>query len=356
MTAYPRRLHAAVLAALLLVAPASCGRKTDPLTPASPRPEAVKDVQAVARDRVAFLSWPIPTRNIEGKDLSAADILGFRVYRAELERDRKKARYKQIAEIDLSNPAPAEVRDGRVFWSDRTLHLGQAYSYRIRAVSARDGLSQPSDEARVTPLLSLAAPKRIAAEGGDSQITLIWDQVTTRSDGSVYTGFVGYNVYRGTAPNREGSTPLNPEPLRTTVYKDTSVVNNMKYYYIVRAVDSPARPWNESLDSPEASGMSRDLTPPERPAGLTVVPGVNRIFMTWNENKERDLAGYHVYRSRKSGRDHERLTEKPVNRTTYSDDKVKAGISYFYVVTAVDLAGNESDFSKEQKAYAGKLR
>jgi fibronectin type 3 domain-containing protein len=196
----------------------------------------------------------------------------------------------------------------------------------------------------------------LSAEGGDSYNLLAWDPVTTRADGSKYEGFVGYNVYRGTEKGWYDEMPLNKEPLRTNTYKDTAVVNNKTYYYTVRAVDSPIPPWKESLDSPEASSTSRDLTPPDKPKGLTVVPGVGRIFLTWNENKERDLAGYHVYRSTKSGRDYQRLTDKPINRTTFSDETVRPGILYYYAVTAVDVSGNESAMSKEQKAYAEKLR
>ncbi len=55
---------------------------------------------------------------------------------------------------------------------------------------------------------------------------------------------------------------------------------------MVRSVDSPALPWKESLDSEEVSATPRDMTPPARPTGLTVVPGVGRAFLTWNENKE----------------------------------------------------------------------
>jgi fibronectin type 3 domain-containing protein len=343
-------------ALICLALAASCGRKTDPLTPPSPRPEAVKDVKAVARDDAAFLSWPVPTKNVEGKDMNLAEILGFRVFRAEVERGKKKPRYKLVGDIDLAKPAPAEVRNGRVFWSDTNLRYGQVYSYRIRALSVRGGVSQPSEEVRVAPLLSLAAPRMLNAVGGDSYNLLSWDTVTTRADGSRYEGFVGYNVYRGTEKGRYDETPLNKEPLRTNTYKDTAVANNKTYYYMVRAVDSPIPPWKESLDSPETPATSRDLTPPDKPKGLTVVPGVGRIFLTWNENKERDLAGYHVYRSTKSGRDYQRLTDKPINRTTFSDETVKPGVLYYYAVTAIDESGNESPMSKEQKAYAEKLR
>lgn len=351
-----RRCALTCLALICLALVASCGRKTDPLTPPSPRSEAVKDVQAIVRDAVAFLSWPIPTKNVEGMDMSSADILGFRVFRAEIERDRKRARYKLVAEIGLSKPAPAEVRSGRVFWSDSNLRYGQVYGYRIRVVSVRGGMGQPSEEVRVAPLLSLAAPKMLNATGGDGYNLLSWDPVATRADGSTFEGFVGYNAYRGIEKGRYDETPLNKEPLRTNTYKDSAAVNNKTYYYMVRAVDSPIRPWKESLDSPEASAMSRDLTPPERPTGLTVVPGVGRIFLTWNENRERDLAGYYVYRSTKSGKEFERLTDKPINRSTYSDETVTPRVSYYYAVTAVDASGNESPMSKEQKAYAEKLR
>ena len=350
------RFIVSVILALILVAAVSCGRKTDPLTPASPRSEAVKGLKAVTRDNVAFLSWRVPTKNVEGKDMNPAEIQGFRVYRAETGESRKKPRYKEIADISMANPAPAEVRAGTVFWSDKNLRYGQVYSYKVRAVSSRGGSSQPSEEVRVVPLLSLAIPKEVAAVAGDGQNILSWDPVTTRSDGSQYEGFVGYNIYRGTDIGRYEDTPLNKEPIRTASYKDTAVVNNKTFFYIVRSVDSPTLPWKESLDSSEVSAPPRDMTPPARPMGLTVVPGVGRIFLTWNENKEKDLAGYHVYRSVKSGRDYERLTDKLLNRTTFFDVKVKPGVVYYYTVTAVDQSGNESQMSKEQKAYAEKER
>jgi len=350
-----RYVLTAGLAIILFLGTASCGRKTEPLTPDSPRPEAVGTITAVTRDTTAFLSWRIPVRNIEGRDMDPAAFQGFSIFRAEIGRDRKKNRYKQVAEISMAHPAPAEIKDGAVFWNDEHLNYGQAYGYRIRAISLRGGTSAYSEEVRVTPLLSLASPKNLSAQGADSRILLAWDSVSSRTDGSLYDGFVGYNVYRETEKGRIDETPVNKEPLRTNTFIDTSVVNSKTYYYRVRAVDSPARPWKESLDAGEVSATPRDFTPPERPTGITVVPGVGRVFLTWNENKERDLAGYHIYRSTKSNRDRERLTNMPINRTTFSDEAVEAGTTYYYAVTAVDKAGNESPPSSEQKATAEKL-
>jgi fibronectin type 3 domain-containing protein len=341
---------------LVLTTGAACGRKTLPLVPDSPRPEVVKNIKVITRDTVAFLSWPLPTHNVEGRAILPSDIERFRIYRAEMGRDNKRVRYKLYAEIDMANPSPAEVRNGAVFWSDENLKYGQEYSYRVRVLSVRGGVSPMSDEVRIAPLLSLAIPKDLTAQANDSFVRLSWAPITTRMDGSRYDGFVGYNLYRGTEKGRYEDLPLNKEPLRTNSFKDSTVTNDKTYYYMVRAVDSPALPWKESLDSEEVSATPRDMTPPARPTGLTVVPGVGRAFLTWNENKERDLAGYHVYRSRSSGKDYERLTKKVLTRTTFSDETAKQGAVYYYLVTAVDRAGNESKGSEEKMAAIEKLR
>jgi fibronectin type 3 domain-containing protein len=341
---------------LAVAATGSCGRKTDPLTPDSPRPEAVKEVKIAVRDIVAYLSWPIPAKNVEGKTLGPADIEGFRIYRAEQSRERKRLLYRQVAEIGLADPAPAQVHNGIVSWNDTGLQYGKVYIYRIRAYSVKGGASGYSDEVRAAPLLSLAAPKSPQAASGDGSVMLTWEPVTTRSDGSVHQGFVGYLVYRGTGPGIYDDLPLNKEPLTENRYRDASAVNDTQYSYRVRAVDSPVRPWQESLDSAEVPATPRDKTAPAAPTGITVVPGIGRVFLTWNENRERDLAGYHVYRSLKAGGDKLRLTAKPLNRTTFSDETVKQGATYYYSITAVDKSGNESAGSKEKKTYTEKIR
>ncbi|MGC1455483.1 MAG: hypothetical protein WA946_09895 [Nitrospirota bacterium] len=341
---------------LALTTAVACGRKTLPLVPDSPRPAVIKDLKGITRDTVAFLSWPVPTQNVEGRGMLPSDIQRFRIYRAEIGRDAKRVRYKLYAEINMASPAPAEIRNGTVFWDDQNLKYGQAYSYRFRAISVRGGVSPLSDEVRIAPLLSLSIPTGLTAHGKDSSVNLSWTPTTTRMDGSRYDGFVGYNLYRGTEKGLYGDSPLNKEPIRTDSFKDTTVVNDRTYYYMVRSVDSPALPWKESPDSEEVSATPRDMTPPARPTGLTVVPGVGRAFLTWNENKELDLAGYHIYRSTRKGRDFKRLTHKVLTRTTYSDETAQQGMEYYYMITAVDRAGNESKGSEEKMASIEKLR
>ncbi len=341
--------------ALLVAGTVSCGRKTAPQVPDSPRPEVVKNITVSTRDTIAFLFWPIPVRNAEGKSMKPADIQRFRIYRAEMGTDKKKTRSRLYAEIDMTAPSPATVEGGTVFWSDSNLKYGRTYTYQIRAVSARGGVSALSEEVRATPLLSLAAPENLVAERGDGFNHIAWSPVTMRTDGSVYEGFVGFNLYRGMEPGRHDPVPLNKEPLRTTAYKDTAVVNARTYYYVARSVDSPSLPWRESLDSNEGSATPADMTPPDRPLGVTVVPGVGRVFLTWSDNKERDLAGYYIYRA-SGGMVFERLTPEPLSRTTYSDETASPGALYYYKITAVDRSGNESEGSEMKPAHVEKFR
>jgi hypothetical protein len=44
------------------------------------------------------------------------------------------------------------------------------------------------------------------------------------------------------------------------------------------------------------------------------------------------------------------ITSSPLAGITFTDTTVQAGLTYFYVVTAVDASGNESAYSNEASA------
>ncbi|MFO0777729.1 MAG: hypothetical protein U0223_09030, partial [Nitrospira sp.] len=71
--------------------------------------------------------------------------------------------------------------------------------------------------------------------------------------------------------------------------------------------------------------------------------------LTWKANNETDLAGYKVYRSTIRGKYEPQnviaLVQK--NVTTYQATGLQSRTTYFFVVTAFDLAGNESGYSNE---------
>lgn len=88
-----------------------------------------------------------------------------------------------------------------------------------------------------------------------------------------------------------------------------------------------------------------DTTPPAAPSGL-VARGANSISLDWDDNLDIDLASYNVYRSATSGSGYSALATG-VTSSAYIDNTVTNGITYYYVVTAVDTSGNESASSHE---------
>jgi hypothetical protein len=71
------------------------------------------------------------------------------------------------------------------------------------------------------------------------------------------------------------------------------------------------------------------------------------VSLSWTASTS-TVVGYNVYRSTISGGPYTLITtSSPTPGTTYTDNGVQAGVTYFYVVTAVDSNGNESAFSNE---------
>lgn len=72
------------------------------------------------------------------------------------------------------------------------------------------------------------------------------------------------------------------------------------------------------------------------------------VSIRWNANTESDMAGYRIYRSAVSGSyDTSNLTGDITHPTVeFTENGVPDG-TWFWVITAYDLAGNESVYSEE---------
>ena len=90
-----------------------------------------------------------------------------------------------------------------------------------------------------------------------------------------------------------------------------------------------------------------DMTPPAVPTGLTASESSSLVMLDWNDNTEPDLAGYRVYRSVNNGGPYGEISSGVVALSAYNDSSVLNGTTYYYVVTAEDLSGNESNNSAQ---------
>ncbi|MEI7637201.1 MAG: right-handed parallel beta-helix repeat-containing protein, partial [Syntrophus sp. (in: bacteria)] len=82
-------------------------------------------------------------------------------------------------------------------------------------------------------------------------------------------------------------------------------------------------------------------TPPDKPKSVRLVGRNAAVLLSWEKSADLDLAGYRVYRSLTPLSGYQEIARTEV--TELRDEKLVNGQTYYYQVSAVDLAGNESD-------------
>jgi len=88
-----------------------------------------------------------------------------------------------------------------------------------------------------------------------------------------------------------------------------------------------------------------DKAPPSASTGLTAVSGDGYIELSWNKNPEDNIMGYNIYKATSSGRYY--YPETSTANLSYRDIWVSPWYTYYYVITAVDTQGRESNRSNE---------
>jgi hypothetical protein len=175
-----------------------------------------------------------------------------------------------------------------------------------------------------------------------------------------------YRVYRSQAaadvapPPPTGSAAHTPK-LKTPLarigdapdssFTDVQVEFGTTYVYSVRSVSQYPDAALESADSNLVVVTPRDTFPPSAPQDLVVVlvPAQGQepahLDLSWAISPETDIAGYNVYRTEQQNAPGTHLNLGLLLTPAFRDMNVVLGHRYFYTVTAVDRAGNESPAS-----------
>ena len=74
------------------------------------------------------------------------------------------------------------------------------------------------------------------------------------------------------------------------------------------------------------------------------------VTLNWTASASSNVTGYNVYRGLTSGGPYTKVNTSLIVGTTYIDINVQAGLTYFYVSTAVDGNNNESAYSNQTSA------
>ena len=340
-------------ATLLMAGLLGCGRRGPPVPPRPAAPAAVGAFRADLRDSAILISWTRPTRNEDGSPLT--DLLEFRLFRAvgaaAARESRGRPTFSLLARVRAEQPENALVQDNQYAYQDdggsAGFSPGVRYSYRMQAVNRPGVVGAQSAEISVDFSLAPPPPVGLSAVAGDGVVNLTWQPAAGEAGVAAARG---YNVYRGPRTGEYGSTPINAGPIVETQFRDALVKNETTYYYVVRSVGGERPPWRESVNSSEASVTPVDLTPPAPPEGLTAIPGPGVVSLSWSANTEADLLGYLVYRREPPALSPVRLTEVPVQTTTFTDRTVRPGATYIYSVTAMDRSSHRNESAPSQEA------
>ena len=89
-----------------------------------------------------------------------------------------------------------------------------------------------------------------------------------------------------------------------------------------------------------------------RTVGVTLTvnaPTTYSVTLTWAASAASDLAGYKIYQRTELSSYGIALATVPANTLTYQSTGLSAHTTYYFVITAYDLAGNESSYSNEAR-------
>jgi fibronectin type 3 domain-containing protein len=258
------------------------------------------------------LTWSAPTTP------GSAPITTYRVYRSTtssvigvLVAETLTTNYTDISSLDPEIP----------------------YYYVVTAVSSI-GESTASNEVSIG-LIVPSSPQSLAATAGSGHtILLVWSAPIPNCGPSI----TAYRVYRSTIYGLIGTFLANTT---TTAFNDSTVVLGVEYSYVVTAV-------NRIGESSPSNQFRIVFTAPSAPQQLSITAGSEHTaILTWTApatEGSTSLIAYRVYRSTNSSVYGDFLAE--TFDTTFTDTSLDSGVSYYFVVTAVNSNG-ESPMSNE---------
>ncbi len=344
---------------LLLTALCGCGTPGSPSLPSLQLTRPVDDLTASRRGNNVDLDWTMPRKNTDRTNPkhnpttricrhSGTSLMGTCTVVAEVAPPTPKPPQK---EKDAPPPGPV-----RIHYVDKLPpQLEQEnpdgfVMYAVEEVNQRGRSAGLSNQVSIPVVPTIGAPEKLTAAVSADGVTVSWSgpAPTTPPPGVSFLyrvmrrplGAPAYIVLDDVAPSATGS------------YLDKTFGWEQKYEYRITTLSQVRSGGRtaavEGDDSQPVEIFTRDIYPPAQPGGLQAVfSSVGQkpfIDLTWAPNMEGDLAGYNVFRW-VAGSEPKKLNSQLVQTSSYRDDTVQPGKTYFYSVNAVDLRGNESPHS-----------
>ena len=235
--------------------------------------------------------------------------------------------------------------------------LGQESGYSEEARAEYDSTNTPT----FTPT-PLPPPKNVHVKEKDGRIFLSWDPGSHEVQGS----YVWYHP-----ENEEEFKRLNATVVKTSEYDLAILKPDRNYNFQVTYLYAQG----ESARSSEVGVFLKRLPtptpiptkvptitltptetpifflPPSAPLGVKAHAEDGHIALSWTKHTDKNVTHYNVYQSTASGTGY--LKAKGgggVKDIAFNEVNLGSGVKYYFVVTAVNAAKQESAFSKEVSA------
>lgn len=237
------------------------------------------------------------------------------------------------------------ANDIGIFYEDKTAQKGKTYKYKITKHN-ESKVTAESEEFTCGNFDNNFEPQEVLFERKKKFITLNW-----KPDVYKYYGVDIYKKEIGSG-NFEKITSIGPITIdiktqknyktSDVFFRDTAVNNEKGYIYKLVSVNYFGQ---ESKYTEEFTVPIKDFVPPLSPHSFKVraysVEGFARL--TWDAVEDADLNGFNIYTSQDPEATFVKINTELLTKETKMFDAKDLGVGgHYFVVSSVDLAGNET--------------
>ncbi|MFB0564923.1 MAG: hypothetical protein ACETWK_04515 [Candidatus Aminicenantaceae bacterium] len=394
-----KRIFPHFILSFLLIFLTFCGTKGPIVAPVKKIPQKVEGFTVVQRGNNIILTWKNPKNYTDGNPL--VEIKEIEIWLLEEQKESDETEWELLLEESQTPPEisleefknkaklmfaiekdtfpeyqitkdedPAEFEYFLPLTPEQ-LSSGR-FTFALKVQDEKKKESEFSDLISIEPRLVPHPPPEVQSTLFKDRIEIKWRIPLKNIDNSSTARVKGYNIYRKNEeeeyPRKLNSSLIREEELsekdflfskayylffkaysflaKERIFIDKNFQFGEKYQYFVRACLEESSPFWESSDSEVVEILVEDTFAPAPPSGLISVAGSNFVSMSWEANREEDLAGYRVWRRSEEQGEFTLLTKNPIRENVYSDSTVEKNKRYYYAITAQDESGNESKKSE----------
>ncbi|GHT76294.1 hypothetical protein FACS189463_1090 [Bacteroidia bacterium] len=243
------------------------------------------------------------------------------------------------SEMPVKAKADEGVEPTLGYRSDSLPDNQTTWYYRIRGNTAFGETGPPSDSivGRGRKQI-ISAPVMANKEVIDNnKVRLTWEYPEEMNESGI-----GFRVYRSTKPNATKEKIY--ESKTATARNFTDLSPKLTNYYLVSVFDDET----EKFTAGHTYAELIDSIPPLAPRDLAgTVDDSGKVLLTWKKNTDEEIDGYRLYRSNRPDFEFLLVTPAVVQDSCFTDSINLNTLTktIYYRLRAIDLRGNQSDFS-----------